>query len=73
MKTSEQAQMAIALALLETIKEAGENGAPSGPMYMAVQQSIGLSLDDYEAMMRAIVRTGFVRHEAYCYYWIGEQ
>jgi hypothetical protein len=66
------AQMAIALALLETIKEAGENGAPSGPMYMAVQEKLGLSLDDYQAMMRAIVKTGMVKHEAHCYYWIGE-
>lgn len=67
------AQMAIAYALLETIKEAGSMGAPSGPMYMAVQMKTSMSLDDYQSMMRALVRTGLVEHKAHVYYWIGEK
>jgi hypothetical protein len=62
------AQMAVAIALLETIKEAGPLGAPSGPMYLACNQS-GIDLDSYEAMMRALVKTGLVRHENHVYYW----
>ena len=68
------AQMAVALALLDTIKEAGPLGAPSGPMYMAVLQAdIGIDLDQYEALMRAIVRSGLVRREGYVYYYVEKE
>jgi hypothetical protein len=53
----------LATAVLDTVAEAGPAGAPSGPMYLALNQR-GLSLADYEALMALLVRAGLLRKRA---------
>lgn len=55
--------------ILETVKEAGPAGAPSGPMYLAFMQH-GCSLDQYEVMTGTLVDAGFLRKEGHCYFWL---
>lgn len=68
--TTEQIQAirAIAKALLETVQEAGEQGAPSGPMYAAVMGK--LSLDQYTRFMDGLVKAGHLRQEGHVYYFV---
>jgi hypothetical protein len=58
---------AVARALFETVKEAGAEGAPAGPMYAACMCT-GISLDQFEQIMGALVRTGQLRKEGHVYY-----
>jgi hypothetical protein len=56
-------------ALYETVKEAGSEGAPSGPMYMAANQS-GISLDQYQRMMDLLTERGLVRKAGHVYFYV---
>lgn len=61
-----QAILAIADALLDTVRATGANGAPAGPLYAA---SMGvLSLAHFEAIMGALVQSGKVRKSGHVYY-----
>ena len=46
--------------IYDTVKESGEMGAPSGPVYAALM-SIGVSLDVYNAMIDSMVKAGRLR------------
>lgn len=63
-----QAIRAIAKALLETVEEMREQGAPSGPMYAAVMHR--LSLDQYTQFMSGLVKGGHVRQDGDVYYFV---
>lgn len=51
---------AIADAIVEGVKAAGELGAPSGHIYAALM-SYGLSLDQYYSFVRVLVGAGKIR------------
>ena len=70
MTDQQKAQMALAivLALLDTVKEMGANGAPAGPMYAAVMGH--MSLDTFESAMSLLVRSGKVRKEGHVYFYV---
>lgn len=53
---------AIADAIVESVREAGELGAPSGIVYAALM-SYGCTLDQYQAFIRALIRSGKIRQE----------
>jgi hypothetical protein len=56
----------IATAILETVREAGELGAPSGVMYAALSAQ-GCSLNQYRSIMAGLERAGLVKKEGDCY------
>jgi hypothetical protein len=58
---------AIIKAVLDTVKEAGEHGAPAGPMYLAFQQ-IGFDHDYFETMMAAMIKAGWLVKQNHCYF-----
>lgn len=62
-----QQLVAVMQALLETVQEAGSEGAPSGPLYMACQQ-FGITLEAYQAIMEILVKQGLVTHSNHCYF-----
>jgi hypothetical protein len=65
-----KAQFAIAqvlAALVETIKAAGPSGAPGGVMYAALMTQ-GCTLEQFEALMGCLVRSGVVRKSGNCYF-----
>jgi len=61
--------LGIAHALYETVREAGFEGAPSGPMYLACQE-YNIDLDTYERIMAALVTKGLVRKANHVYYFV---
>jgi hypothetical protein len=65
------AMIKIADAFLQTIKEAGPEGAPSGPMYMAAQ-TYGMSLEQYLQIMSLLVDAGRIRLSNHCYYYVNQ-
>lgn len=56
----------IGLAVLETIQEAGELGAPGGVLY-ATLMTQGCTLNQFQTLMAPLERQGYVAHEADCY------
>ncbi|WP_321935224.1 hypothetical protein [Paraburkholderia sp. J8-2] len=56
----------IGLAVLETIDDTGEQGAPSGVLYAALQAK-GASLSQYQSLMEPLVRRKFLelQHDVY--------
>lgn len=60
----------LAYALLSTVMDAGPNGVPSGPMYMACNTK-GVTLDQYQGIMDALVRAKLLRLSNHCYYYTG--
>lgn len=63
-----QAVRAIAGAIVESVKEMGEGGAPSGPMYAAFMGK--LTLEQYQQIMDTLVRAGRLRQEGHVYYFV---
>jgi predicted transcriptional regulator len=57
----------IANAVLETVNEAGENGAPAGVMYAAFMAH-GMSLAMFEAVTEALVDAGKIVKRNNCFY-----
>jgi hypothetical protein len=53
-------------AILETVQEAGPLGAPSGPMYLALNK-LGLTLDSYTSLMAALTQIGLLYKSGDCY------
>jgi len=68
---SERRTLGLVMALLETIKETGAQGAPSGVCYSAFMMH-GISYVEYLKLVDIVLRTGKVRQSANCFYWIGE-
>jgi predicted oxidoreductase (fatty acid repression mutant protein) len=59
----------IILAVYETIKEAGEQGAPSGVIYAALM-GFGCSLEQYNAIIDAMIATKKIRRSNHLLYAI---
>jgi len=57
------AMRAVLAVVLEAVKAAGPQGAPAGPMYAALMAQ-GCTLDQFQAIMGALVKTGKVRASA---------
>jgi len=64
-----RAALAIAAAVLETVREAGS--APEGILYTALMEKAGFSLQDWEILRGTLLRTGLVRAEADQLCWVG--
>jgi hypothetical protein len=56
-------------AIVETVKEAGDMGAPSGVMYAALMYT-GMTLEAYQQTMNCLVLFGNLRHSGHVYYWL---
>jgi hypothetical protein len=54
-------------AFEQTVKEAGEDGAPAGPMYAAFME-IGGTLAQFEAVMAALVAAGRLKKRGHIYF-----
>lgn len=57
-------------ALIETIREAGPMGAPSGHMYAALMDEI--SLEQYQQIMAICKSTGLVEERGHCFYYVNK-
>lgn len=57
----------IARAILETVQEAGAQGAPCGHLYLALSQR-GYSLDFWNEIERLLLDSKLVRKRAHCLY-----
>jgi len=68
MTTSQQKAALLLLcdAFVDTVREAGELGAPSGVMYAAVMDK--MTLDQFTAIMTALVAVGKVTKRGDCYF-----
>jgi hypothetical protein len=69
MSPSHEVIIAASNAILETIKEAGEDGAPSGALYMACQE-FGIPLDIYQGMIELFLKHGWIRQSHHVLYWV---
>lgn len=67
--TSEQKRALILLvsAITDTIKEAGEMGAPGGIMYAALMAH-GCTLNQFQSIMGTLVRLGRIEKRGECYF-----
>jgi hypothetical protein len=57
--------LSIANALYDTVRDSPD-GAPAGPMYAAVMGII--SLNQFESIMGALVRDGYIRKSGHVYF-----
>lgn len=67
-----QIQQALNLAvsvIIDTIKDAGPLGAPSGPMYAALSAH-GMTLNTYNSIIDALTRVGKIRQENHVLYLV---
>ena len=67
--TQQQAINAVVKAVLDTIHEMGEGGAPSGPFFAALQTQ-GCTLNQFQSLMGALERAGKVALKYDCYFAI---
>lgn len=61
-----QALRAVAQALLETVQASGDAGAPAGHLYVACMGI--MNVNQFDAIMRALVSAGKVTKRGHCYY-----
>lgn len=57
-------------AIIESVREMGEQGAPAGPLYAALM-TVGITLDQFNTIMEALVKRGVLRHSGHVYYYVG--
>lgn len=57
----------VAAAIEETVLEVGEEGAPSGILYLACMAH-GIDLADYEGIVSRLVAAGRLRRVGHCLY-----
>ena len=57
----------IANAVVETVKEAGPDGAPGGPMYLAFM-AYGISLNGFQQIMAGLVDAKQIVRRGDCYF-----
>jgi len=68
MNTQQQSALALIVkAVVDTIRETGTHGAPSGVMYAALM-SQGCSLNQYQSLMSALVNSGKIRQDGDLYF-----
>jgi hypothetical protein len=64
------AMLTVMRAVIDTVREAGPMGAPGGHIYAALMTQ-GASLQQYESLMSALVRTGKLARRGQCYHIAG--
>ncbi len=69
-ESQKRALILIVSAITDTIKEAGEFGAPGGVMY-ADLMAHGCSLNQFESIMSTLVRLGRIEKRGECYFLKG--
>lgn len=57
-------------AVADTIREAGEQGCPSGPLYAALN-SKGIGIDNYNRIIATLKGAGVVEEKNHLLRWIG--
>jgi hypothetical protein len=67
-KAQADAVRALASMFIEAVKVGGKLGAPAGVMYSAVCDKISLS--QFNSIMSALVRGGFVRQDGNLYFHV---
>jgi hypothetical protein len=67
MTTKEQATIQVLKALFNTVLASGPLGAPGGVMYAALMGQ-GCTLQQFEGLMNALLRTRLVRKVGDCYH-----
>jgi hypothetical protein len=60
------ALLMLANAIVETVKEAGEQGAPGGSIYAALMDKV--SLETYSEIMAGLVEVGKLRKVGHVYF-----
>lgn len=61
--------VAIALAVVETCREMGQDGAPGGHLYAGLLNRI--TLHAFNDMMARLVRMGLLAKRGHCYHYTG--
>lgn len=56
------------IAIHDTIKEAGPEGAPSGIIYAALMEKTNISLEYYNAIINAMIASGKIYQKNYVLY-----
>ena len=64
---AQRAILAICAAIIETVKEAGPEGAPGTSLYLALMEH-GCTLVQFQQIMDALVEAGKLRQEGHLYY-----
>jgi hypothetical protein len=67
-----KATIGLILALTETVREAGETGAPSGVLFAAFNAK-GISLRTYERLEAVAIGSGMIEKRGLILYWVGPQ
>ena len=67
--TQQSALNTVVKAVLETIREMGKDGAPSGVLFAALQTQ-GCTLNQFQSLMGALERAGKVALKYDCYFAI---
>jgi hypothetical protein len=62
--TDERAPILAADAVIATLKKAGAAGAPLGPIYTALQERIGCTYSQFEALISTLEGLGCIRRTA---------
>lgn len=57
----------ISIAVLDSVEEAGEIGAPAGPLYAAMQAQ-GATLSQFQSLMGTLTRPAYLALEDDCYF-----
>jgi hypothetical protein len=57
----------LAVAVIDTVKETGDRGAPLGPMYAAFMDH-NISLETFEAVVKLVVDKGILQRRGNCLY-----
>ena len=60
----------IVKAILDTIKEAGEMGAPSGPVYAALMGH--MTIDTYNQIIEGLIAAKKIRRSNHVLYWVSD-
>lgn len=67
MSASEKRTLSYVCALIATVRETGDQGAPSGICYAAFMHH-GVTLDQYEALVDIAVRAGAITQRGHVLY-----
>jgi len=72
-RDTKRAAISAADAVMATVKKAGAAGAPLGPIYAALQERIGCSYSQFEALMSTLEGLGCIRRTAELAFYVPSQ
>ena len=55
-------------AIVDTVADAGEYGAPGGILYAGMMGALGIGLETFNGIMNLLVKQGRLRKEGHVYY-----